>query len=254
MAVGLEGAAEADRIGVGATHGAFSALNAAEAALELGRWDVVERVTAEVHAHSNRAVTESFAHNLQALLCNARGDLVAADEHARRHRELLSDAAGPELRRYIPELEAELALARGRPQDAAREAAQALELTERLSDPVAASRAATVAARAEAESAELARARRDRTGAKAGAQRAGAILARARQRGLDNPAVMATIEAEVLRAHGKPDPDAWAAAARACEARGAAWQASYAWWRCAEAAMARSEDRAVAASAQRHHA
>jgi DNA-binding CsgD family transcriptional regulator/tetratricopeptide (TPR) repeat protein len=249
VAVGLEGAEEAARIGVGATHGAFSALNAAEAALELGRWDVVERVAAEVCAQAGRSVTESFAHQLQGLLCNARGDLAAAEEHARRHRELLSDSAGPELRRYVPELEAEIALSRGRPQDAAREAAQAVELTEAMSDPVAAARAVALAVRAEAEIAELARAQRDRAGARAAAERAGAILARARRRDMDNPAVIATIEAEVLRAQGSPEPEAWATAARACEARRSAWEASYAWWRCAEAAMARSEARAVAADA-----
>jgi DNA-binding CsgD family transcriptional regulator len=250
VAVGLEGAEEADRIGVGATHGAYSALNAAEAALELGRWDVVDRITAEVGAKPGRNVSESFAHYLQGVLSCARGDLGAAEEHARRQRELLSDAAGAELWRNVPELQAEIALAQRRCEDAANAAAEAVRMAdEALADPVTAARAAAVGARAEADSAELARARRDRTGARAAARRAGAILARVRERETDNPAVVATIEAEVLRAQGKPDRDAWAAAARACEARGATWQATYAWWRCAEAAMARSGARAVAADA-----
>jgi DNA-binding NarL/FixJ family response regulator len=66
---------------------------------------------------------------------------------------------------------------------------------------------------------------------------------------MDDPALLATIEAEVARAQGRPDPGAWAAAARACEARGAALHGAYAWWRHAEAALAAPEDRASAVAA-----
>jgi DNA-binding CsgD family transcriptional regulator len=249
VTVGLEGAEDAARAGVGAAHGAFSALNAAEAAFELGRWDVVDRVTADVLAGPGGNVTEAFAHHLRGLLCNARGDLAAAEEHLREQRELLSASAGAEIRRNVPELEAELALSRRRPQDAAKAAEDGLRLSEDLTDPLTAARACVLGARAEADNAELARARRDRDAEMTAAERADATLAVARARAVDNAAVLATIEAEVLRARGRSDPDAWASAARACEARGATWQAAYTWWRCAEAAMVRPGGRERAADA-----
>jgi DNA-binding CsgD family transcriptional regulator len=249
VAVGLEGAEDADRAGVTAAHGAFAALNAAEAAFELGRWDIVERVTADVAARPGGSVTYGFAHFLQGLVSAARGDLEAAEEHLRRQRELLSPAAGAESHRNVPELEAVIALSRRRPQEAARHAAEALRMAMKLSDPLAGAHAVALAARAEADDADVARARGDRGGERAAADAVAAILDAARSRKTDNPAVLATVEAEVLRAQGTPDADAWAAAARACEARRAAWNAVYAWWRCAEAAMASSQPRAVAAEA-----
>jgi ATP/maltotriose-dependent transcriptional regulator MalT len=251
VGVGLQGAEEADRAGVGAAHGAFCALNAAEAAFELGRWDVVERVTANVCARPGGNVIHSFAHHLQGMLSNARGDLDAAEEHARMQRELLSASAGPELLRYVPELEAEIALSHRRPDDASRAADETYRFAMSLADPLTAARAAAIGARAEADSAELARARRDGAAERAAAGRAEAILKRALDRGMDNPALLATIEAEVARAEGRADPDAWVAAARACEARGAAPQEAYARWRYAEAALAGSEDRASAAEGLR---
>jgi DNA-binding NarL/FixJ family response regulator len=66
---------------------------------------------------------------------------------------------------------------------------------------------------------------------------------------VDNPALLATIEAEVARARGRADPEAWAVAAQACEARGAAPHGAYARWRYAEAALAGPEDRASAVAA-----
>jgi DNA-binding CsgD family transcriptional regulator len=249
VAVGLEGAAEADRAGVGPAQGAFSALNAAEAAFELGRWDVVEQVTADVRARPGGNVIQSFASHLQGLLSNARGDLAAAEEHARIHRAMLSASAGPELHRYVPEVEAEIALSHRRPADAALAAEESYRLATSMVDPVAASRAAAIGARAEADSAELARVRRDAAAERAAVGRARAILERVRARGTDDSALLATVEAEVARAQGRADPEAWAAAARAYEARGAAPHGAYARWRLAEAALARSEDRASAIEA-----
>jgi hypothetical protein len=224
----LEGAEEADRAGVGAAQGAFCALNAAEAAFELGRSDVVEQVTADVCARPTGNVIRSFAHHLRGLLSNARGDVAAAEEHARIHREQLSTSAGPELRRYVPDLDAEIALSHRRPDEAWRAAEEASRLATSMVDPAAASRAAAIGVRAQADCAELARARRDDAAERAAVGRAQAILERARVRGADNPALLATVEAEVARAQGRADPERWAAAVRACEARGAAPYSAYA--------------------------
>jgi DNA-binding CsgD family transcriptional regulator/tetratricopeptide (TPR) repeat protein len=249
VTVGLQGAEDAGGAGVGPTHGAFCALNAAEAAFELGRWDVVEHVTADVRALPGGNVTESFARHIEGILSTARGDLAAAEEHLRASRELLGAGAGPELLRYPPELEAEIALARRRPEDASRAAAEAYRLAGLMADPVTAARAAAIDVRAAADTAELARARRDSAAERAAADRAHAILKRARARDMDNPALLATIQAEVSRAEGRSDPDAWEAAARACDERGAALHGAYAWWRYAEAALVQPDNRTSAAEA-----
>jgi len=249
MTVGLEGAEDADRAGLGAAQGAFNALNAAEAAFELGRWDVVERVTADVRSRPGGNVTEAFAHHLQGMLSNARGDLAAAEEHLRRERDLLGEAAGLELLRYAGELEAEIALSQRRAEDAAQAAAEAQRLAEGLADPVTAARPAAIGARAQAESADLARVRGDRVAERAAAEGARAILDAARAHETDDPMLLAMIEAEVARAEGRADPDAWEVAVRACEERCAAWHTAYAWWRYAEAVLARPRGREAAAEA-----
>jgi DNA-binding CsgD family transcriptional regulator len=251
IAVGLEGAEEADRAGIGAAQGAFNALNAAEAALELGRWEVVEQVAADVRAGPGGNVVRSFAHELEGMLSAARGDFAAAEEHLQQARELLGAAAGPELLRYSGELEAEIALWSGRPQDAAAAAAEAHRLAESLADPITAARPAALGARAQADIAAIARARRDSAAAAVAVERARAILEAALGRSGDVPALVATIRAEVARAEGRADLAAWEAAARACGARGSALDGAYASWRCAEAALALPDGRATAAAALR---
>ena len=251
ISIGLEGAEEADRAGLGAAQGAFNALNAAEAALELGRWDVVDRVTAEVRARPGGNATATFAHHLQGMVAIGRGDDAAAEEHLRRSLDLLDAAAGPELLRYPGELEALIALAQRRPEDAARAAGDALRLARETSDAATAARPAAIAVRAYAESAALARARRDRAAEREAVEHARAILDGARAQGTDDAALLATIAAEVTRAEGRADAAAWQAAARAWDERGAAWQSAYSWWRYAEAVLANREGRTAATAALR---
>jgi DNA-binding CsgD family transcriptional regulator len=110
---------------------------------------------------------------------------------------------------------------------------------------------AALGARAAADLAELARARRDAPAETAARERASALRDGARERaaGAGHPALAATIEAEHARAVDS-DPALWDAAARAWEARPAPFQAAYARWRQAEAALAR-RNRAQAEQALR---
>jgi DNA-binding CsgD family transcriptional regulator len=109
---------------------------------------------------------------------------------------------------------------------------------------------AALGARAAADLAELARARRDAAAETAARERATAFRDGARDRaaGAAHPALAATIEAEHARAAGDSDPALWDAAARAWEARPGPFPAAYARWRQAEAALAR-RDRAQAEQA-----
>jgi DNA-binding CsgD family transcriptional regulator len=111
---------------------------------------------------------------------------------------------------------------------------------------------AALGARGAADLAELARARRDDAAETAARERATAFRDGARDRatGAAHPALAATIEAEHARAAADSDPASWDAAARAWEARPAPFQAAYARWRQAEAALGR-RDRAQAEHALR---
>jgi DNA-binding CsgD family transcriptional regulator len=243
MAVGLEGAEEADRAGLGAAQGAFSALNGSEAAFELGRWDVVERVVDDILAERASDTAIRTAHEQRALLAAVRGDFEAAHEGWRAVRERHSRSATPEMKAHLLELEAELATWEGRAEDAARAAEEIRTMAPDVEFPII-TRGAEAGARAEADRAERARAARDD-----GAARAAIARARAFADGVPAAAVAARIAvaAEVARAEGRPDPAAWAAAIAAWDARGAPFRAAYARWRRAEALLAEGGDRRDAA-------
>jgi DNA-binding CsgD family transcriptional regulator len=251
VAVGLEAAADADRAGLGAAQGAFCAINAAEAAFELGRFDLVERVCAEVLAGSTRDVPAMFARHLQTAISIVRGDFAAAESELRLEHETVGPASGTEMQAYTLELEAELELSRGRPDPAARAAAEARELAGATGEAPLAARAAALGVRAEADRVELALAQRDEAAARAARDRARALRDLARTGTRDRPALAATIEAELGRAEGRSDPGRWEVAALAWEARRTPLPAAYARWRLAEALLAGGGDRAAAADALR---
>jgi DNA-binding CsgD family transcriptional regulator len=234
MAVALEGAEYADHAGLGAAYGALCALNVAEAAFELGRWDVVERVTGEVLAERGSDLVVGFARQQLVELSVVRGDFAAAHEGLGGVRDLLSPASTPETRAHVLELEAELAVWEGRPEEASRVAAEVCELAAGFDIPFA-MRSAVLGIRAEADRAERARAGRDASAVRAASERARGFLsseaAGARE-------LLLTMEAELARAEGRADPAAWEAAAIAWERREAPFRAAYARWRWAEALLA----------------
>jgi hypothetical protein len=89
-------------------------VNAAEAAYELGRWQLAATLSHDVIARGLTGVTLAFAHHVAGALARARGDLAAAE----RHRAAQRDAGGPDPTPpdyHGIEAEAELALSRGAP-------------------------------------------------------------------------------------------------------------------------------------------
>jgi DNA-binding CsgD family transcriptional regulator len=247
MTVGLEGAEEADRAGLRAAQGAFSALNAAEAAFELGRWDVVDRVVGDVLAERASDTAFSAALQRKGVLDAARGDFAAAHEALRRVDEVLGPTATPEMRALTLDLEAELAVWEGRPEVASRAAEGACELATHVDIQVF-GRSAELGARAEADRAERARAGRDAAAARAAVQRA-RTFQQAAAASARPPAL--TLEAEIARAMGEPDPAAWEAAAAAWQSWDAPFRAAYARWRWAEALLAEPGGREAARDALR---
>jgi DNA-binding CsgD family transcriptional regulator len=249
--VALAGAAEARRAGLEMREG-FCQMNAAEAAFELGRWELVERLVGDVFAREPTGVTLAFAHHLAGTLACARGDLAAAESHLAAHRDAVGAPIPPDY--YALEAEAELALWQRRPTVAARAAGDGVRLV--AEDALRNALFATLGLRAEADGAELARARRDSGAAEAARERATAFHAIARERAgaAGHAALEASIEAELARAEGRSDPARWDAAARAWERRAAPYPAAYARWREAEAAPATGDRTAVAGPLRAAHA
>jgi DNA-binding CsgD family transcriptional regulator len=221
VAVGLEGAQESIRTGLSASQGAFSALNAAEAAYELGHWELVEEVCGDVLADLASEIAVWHAHLLLGLLAVARRDFAEAHDRL----QLVAEHVGP--------------------------AAQARALADPLESPHMATRAAALGARAAADVAEIARARGDQAEVRAACEEARAfrdLLVPGRD---ENRAREAAIAAELGRADGQSDPARWEAAALEWDARHTPLQAAYAGWRWAEALLAEGGGRGAAAAALR---
>jgi DNA-binding CsgD family transcriptional regulator/tetratricopeptide (TPR) repeat protein len=243
--VALAGAEESGRAGADMREG-LCRLNAAEAAYELGRWDLVDRLDHEVLAREPSGTTLAFAHHMAGTLARARGNVAAAEMHLSAERAAIGPDPTPESAMYALEAEAELAISQGA-LDAASEAAG--EGVRRYADdPLHCLLLASIGLRAEADRAELARARRDGPAEQAARERAATFLHAARERAeeADHPALAAMVEAEHARVEGTIDPARWEAAARAWEERPAPYEAARARWRQAEAALA-LRDRALAA-------
>jgi DNA-binding CsgD family transcriptional regulator/tetratricopeptide (TPR) repeat protein len=244
MEVALAGAEESRRGGADMREG-LCQMNAAEAAYELGRWDLVDRLDREVLGRDPKGATLAFVHHMAGTLARSRGDLDAAEAHLSAERTAIGADSTPESAVYALEAQAELAISRGAP-DAASEAA-GTGVRVGAGDALHCLRMASIGLRAEADRAELARARRDLAAEEAALERAAAFFHAGRQRAedADHPALAAVLDAEHGRAEGTPDPAAWDTAARAWDERRAPYEAARARWRQAEAALAR-RDRASA--------
>jgi DNA-binding CsgD family transcriptional regulator len=246
--IALEGAEVARRAGLEMLE-RMCKCNAAQAAFELGRWDVVDRISREMLARDFSGMTLAFAEYLAGSLARVRGDLAGAAAHLAAQRDAVGPGPTPPAS-YAIEAEAELALWEGRPEAALSAVEEGLRL--QIEDPLRWMLIAAPGARAAADLAELGRARRDAAAETAARERATAFRDGARDRaaGAAHPALAATIEAEHARAAADSDPALWDAAARAWQARPAPFQAAYARWRQAEAALAR-RDRAQGEQALR---
>jgi DNA-binding CsgD family transcriptional regulator len=221
----------------------FCEFNAAEAAFELGRWDLADSITRDLLAREYEGITHASAHQLAASLACARADFADAEAHLAAQRALGADEVTLAL--GVIELEAEVALWQKRPEAARRATSVG---TRAMSEaPLEIARVAALGLRAAADLAVLARARRDDTAEAEARDSAGGFRDIGRERAAlaAHPALVATIEAEHARAVDDDDPALWDAAARAWDDWPTPYRAAYARWRQAEAALAR-RDRAQA--------
>jgi DNA-binding CsgD family transcriptional regulator/tetratricopeptide (TPR) repeat protein len=244
-------------VGTYGQYGNFLAGNMVEAAIDLGRWDDAERMVDDLLSREMLGVNRIGAIASFGTFLVRRGRRAEAApmlEEGSVIIERMRDAqfSGPTFLGLV-----ELALTDGDPTGAAATAAEGLDRLAHTGDDYYSLELAAVAARAEADVAGAARARRDEATAVDAGLRARAIADSLAQRrdGASEPDVfggrvasMAAIaEAESRRAAGTADPAAWRAAVEATDRSGVAWPMAYARYRLAESLL---ETRAARADAE----
>jgi DNA-binding CsgD family transcriptional regulator/tetratricopeptide (TPR) repeat protein len=256
-AVALGGIREARRLGMARSYGLPDLFaNATEALVGLGRWDQADRISGE----GLQTLTDPANSALpltRAALELGRGDLDAAEARLRTVRRLLpTPIVEPQRSGPLYAGLAEVALWRGDPGHARALVAEAVPLV--ADDPRYAAPLYALGVRIEADRAGLARARHP--GRPAGDDgTADGLLERLRDAaagpvaaGIPELAAWHALGlAERARLDGRPDPDAWAAAAVAWERLGQPYRTAYAGFRHAEALMAGGDRDAAAAALRR---
>jgi DNA-binding CsgD family transcriptional regulator/tetratricopeptide (TPR) repeat protein len=232
---------------------------AADDLYRLGRWDEAEAMVRRADEASPLGINQILVQELAGRLAMVRGRL---DEAATLLKPLGPPAERATDVQFVGPVKAslaELALWRGRPDDALAEIEDAIPRVE-LTPETRVSDLYALGVRAAADVAEIARARRDEA-AEARAVAAGtrilaAMEARHAEVLAERPVYAGISEswrslaaAEGSRLRREPDPDAWLAAADAAAAIGRPYPEAYARWREAEARLAGRGDRALAGTA-----
>ena len=222
----LEGAAACRRYGLSSYWGAFLAGNAAESMLTLGRLDEAEELVRTTLADTVSDLAAVHLRLLSAELALRRGDLDACDAALADVRALGAAGHSAEMAGSVARVEAQLAIARGRWEEAREAVRYGLD---RLGDDarmVSGLVAAGVAAERDADSARGLLERLEATDPRVPMAHAYALTARA--------------EAAPLDAGG------WRAAAEAWESLPCPYDAGWARLREAEALLAAGAGRAAA--------
>ncbi len=241
--------------------GAHMLCNAADYLYRLGRWDKCERAIRRAEDVGPLGVNDILTQELLGRLALVRGDF---EEAAVRLRPLAARAERAADIQFVAPVQSsliELALWQGQPDEAAERAAATIAMIDytpevRIGDVYA------LGLRANADVAELARARRSPDGERGAIEAGDRILAGMRRRHADvlekrpafepfSTALLLLCEAEATRLHRRADPDAWLASVGAWDRLGRPYPAAYARWREAEARLAGRGDRALATAALR---
>jgi DNA-binding NarL/FixJ family response regulator len=235
--------------------GNFMHANGADDLLRLGRWDEAAARLEDERRRDLGSTTAVMHHLVAGRLHALRGETVRARTALTSADELLAGGLPSEFGSPLRAAWAELALATGEPDAAARHVDEALAALGEEKDPLYTPALHALGVRAEAERAEQARGRRRDADVAAAIERArgletdlerlldgwgGAAVAP------DARANAAFVRAELSRVEGRQDPTAWQAAAEAWEALAEPHPAAYARLRLAEAVLLAGGDRAAA--------
>ena len=227
----------------------------------LGRWDESEEALRQATELGPMGINEILEQELLGRLAMARGRFAEAAEHLRPLARLAERAADVQFISPVQASLAELALWEGRPDDAASQVASAIRLIG-FSPEIHIGEIFALGLRANADAAELARARRSQDQEHRAVATGDALLEAMRGRNAETVASAPSLaplsevwlllcEAEGSRLHRRPDGAAWAAAAAAWDRLGRPYPAAYARYREAEARLAAKGDRGPAEAALR---
>lgn len=258
--VALEGCEVTSRLGLERQYRPILETNAAGVLFDLGRWEDATRLVAAAAQRAPSGITEMAVLTPSAELAIAQGDFAQAEQQLDRAATLCRNVLTPVYHRKLLERRAELAIWQGRLEDAIAAVAEGLQLFAQSDERSFTGPLFMLGLRAQADRAELARARQADTDA-AAAQQAGCTLLKDAVSLVPNPldsaasvlpegpAVAAVCEAEKSRLDGCSNPELWATAAARWDEIGRPYPAAYARWRQAEACLVtkgfRSEARPV---------
>jgi DNA-binding CsgD family transcriptional regulator len=263
-ALALEGAASAERLGM-RTYAHFLQGEACWRLTRLGRLDETAAIVDRVLAQGPKGVAAVVLHDNAAHLAMRRGRLDTAAEHFEVARELLGGTSDSMWIGNQSAGRAETALWAADPERAWQLATGALDFVPEDQYAHYTARLHATALRAAADRAQRAHALGHQPRA-AEAQRDArsifdslrALLAPERWHdgtpGPEPATFDALSSAELARAEGRPDPEAWATAAERFAALREPFELGYVRWRQAEALIAGRGDRADAADALREAA
>ncbi|HSL77196.1 MAG TPA: AAA family ATPase [Candidatus Limnocylindrales bacterium] len=256
--VAVEGIAWARSVGASGGYGRFIATNAVDAAIQLGRWDEAQAIIDEVLVGHPEGANRISMVSVVGPFYAHRGRLDEAGRLLDEGRALVDPLTEAQFTGQMFVGLVELALVTSRIDDAISLADEGIERVGRTSDRYYQTELRSLAARAHADRAELARASRDPAAADASAGLAASH--RDALRGwltemdghayggvLASDAAIATGEA--ARADGAPDPEVWRAAVAMADRSGNAWRCAYARYRLAEALLTARASRRDAAQA-----
>ena len=235
--------------------------NAGDYLYRLGRWEESERVARRAEEIGPMGINEILTEELLGRLAMAHGRFGEAAERLRPLAPLAERAADIQFIGPVQASLAELALWQGRPDEAATQLTAVVRMID-FTPEVKIGEGYALGLRANADAAELARARRspdqERQAVAAGEELVAAIRGRHADVVATRPAFepqseawLLLCEAEATRLHGQADPDAWVASAQAWEGLRRPYAVAYARWREAEARLAGRGNRALAAGALR---
>jgi DNA-binding CsgD family transcriptional regulator/tetratricopeptide (TPR) repeat protein len=244
--LGREGLAAMRRYGI---HSPLIVSNLIEALLASGEWDEADRLSAA----ALRAITASFPYALfivRALVEIERGEFDTAHAHFEAAEITLRPDRGHGL---YDSWVADLALWEHRWADADAAVETGLAYARQREAAHIRVQVCAKGLRAQAELAALARARRDADALRDRLERARMLLETARDAAAEASAItpnatgwLALAEAEYLRTHAEPRPEAWAEAATTWEQLERPPVVAYCRWREAEALVATGASRTEA--------
>jgi DNA-binding NarL/FixJ family response regulator len=256
--IALEGAEAGRRGGAPRNNVGFLMLNAVEALIQAGRWTEAETIAQQALDLRAGTQVDLIAYSATAWIHAQRGRLEAASVALARAAVLGRNVEQTQMIAGVELARAHLSLARG-DLSAARHAVARVLDTGVSEDMRYIATAAALGLRIEADSASLARARRDDAGRDTAMAAACELTNRVRQATTGSPlppvaADLVLCDAELRRAEDKSDPELWRQTAEAYTATGQPYSATYARFREAEAVLSErgDRDRTVAALATAH--